>query len=83
MRYRIEKHLRTAQKKERTLVFNSLKGTCVALDECSYKLVKYILDVCPTKEQLDIYSKDMNISEESLHKLLLFLKEKGFLYEDI
>ncbi|MDE6874317.1 MAG: hypothetical protein K2P87_07650 [Lachnospiraceae bacterium] len=83
MNYRMEKYLRTAQRKNRTLIFNSLKGTCIALDEGSYKIVKYIMNKFPTGEQLENFAKDMNVSEASLHKFLDCLKEKGFLYEDI
>lgn len=82
MGYRVTKYLRTAKRKDRVIIMNSLQGTCVALDERSYKIFKFISENNSKLEQIKDFSAQMEVEEDSLVGLLNYLKQKGVLYED-
>lgn len=82
MSYGVTKYLRTAKRKNRVIVLNSLQGICVALDERSYKIMKFIEENNTEIEKIKAFSETMEVDENSLMGLLNYLKQKGVLYED-
>ncbi len=82
MSYNVTKYLRVAKRKNRVLVLSSLHGTCVALDERSYKILKFIEENNSELEKIKEFSAKMEVDEISLMEFLSYLKQKGVLYED-
>ncbi len=82
MSYGVTKYLRTAKRKNRVIVLNSLQGTCVALDEHSYKIFKFIEEKSSELEKIEEFSTKMEVDENSLMGLLNYLVQRGVLYED-
>lgn len=82
MSYCVGKYFRIAKRKNRMIVFNSVQGNCVALDEKSYKIFKFIEETNPEKEQIKMFSDKMEVEENAFTGLLEYLKKRGILYEN-